>query len=251
MNWQPALIEGRFIKRFKRFFAEVEINGQIEIAHVPNTGSLKSCLLEGAPCMVQPADNPERKLKFTLQMIKTPTSWVGVNTANPAKIVAELVASRQLSRWSNYDCHQFEVPLNDESRVDLVLWNSAQSFPQGYKLTKKDVLETDKPLHFVELKNVTYAENGRGMFPDSVTTRGQKHLRELMELKARKHTAEMLFVVQREDCQSFGPAHEIDPKYAELFWEAQQSGVEITVLACKLSPQELTITVDPITVTRS
>jgi sugar fermentation stimulation protein A len=246
MRWQPELIEGRFIKRYKRFFADVEINGKIEVAHVPNTGSLKGCLIEGAPCLLQPATDPKRKLRFTLEMIKTPTSWVGVNTANPPKLLAELLKKGSLTHWQEYDSHQWEVALDAETRLDVVLWSSGDSFPADHKLKKADVQKNDRPLHFVEIKNVTLAEGDVALFPDCETTRGQKHLRELTALVERGHKAEMVYVIQRSDCYHFAPAVELDPVYAQLLKSAVKSGVQITPLVCAISPDEIQLSAKPV-----
>jgi sugar fermentation stimulation protein A len=246
MNWNPALVEGRFIKRYKRFFADVEINGKVEVAHVPNTGSLKGCLIEGAPCLVQPATDPQRKLRFTLQFIKTPTSWVGVNTGNPPQLLAELLAQRSLPHWHLFDAHQWEVALDAQTRLDLVLWSSSKSYPAGHKLTKTDVQSDAHPLHFVEIKNVTMADGTCASFPDCETTRGQKHLKELVNLAARGHTAEMVYVIQRSDCDRFAAARELDPEYGRLLDQARERGVRVTPLACEISAQDIALVPKPL-----
>ena len=221
MRFDEPLRQGKFIKRYKRFFADVDLgDGKIVVAHVPNTGSLKSCLFEGAECVIAESTNPERKLKATLHFMKTPTSWVGVNTSLPNFLAYE--AREQL--WSGFGYAQREYKISKESRLDLVLAPDAESFAAG------------RGLHHVEIKNVTYAEGETALFPDAVSTRGQKHLRDLMGLKAAGHGAELLFVVQRQDCKYFQPAEAIDPEYSSLLREARAAGVRVRAVTCAIDP---------------
>lgn len=220
MRIEEPLRQGKFLKRYKRFFADVDIGGETVVAHVPNTGSLKSCLFEGAECIVSESANPARKLKATLHFLRTPTSWVGVNTSLPNSLVYE---SRTIL-WPEFTYARREFKISKESRLDLVLARDEESFAAG------------KNLHHVEIKNVTYADGETAYFPDAVTSRGQKHLRDLMALKAAGHGAELLFIVQRQDCLQFAPADAIDPEYGMLLREAQRSGVRIRALACTIDP---------------
>lgn len=228
MKFSQKLHEGIFLKRYKRFFADLEWHGQQVTAHVPNTGSLKSVNHPGQPCLFSETDNPERKLKFTLQMIQSPQgAWVGVNTAIPNTIVREklesIVAHKKelgsFAHWSNYDEVKPEFKISAETRLD-------------FALKKKG---TDK-MHFIEVKNVTLAEDGVAMFPDAVSERAQKHLRELMSLMAEGHTAELVFTVQRNDCGRFAPADDIDSEYGVLLREAFHKGLKITPVVVDLNP---------------
>lgn len=227
MQFSRKLQEGTFLKRYKRFFADIEFQGQTITAHVPNTGSLKSVNNPGQPCLFSESDNPERKLKFTLEMIKAPTgAWVGVNTATPNTIVREKLGHQVshkkelgvFSHWNEWDEVKPEYKISAETRLD-------------FALKKKN---SDK-IHFIEVKNVTLAENGQALFPDAVTERGQKHLRELMALMKQGHSAEILFTVQRNDCGSFSPADQIDPEYGKLLREAYHQGLRITPAVVELS----------------
>lgn len=229
MKFSHKLQEGIFLKRYKRFFADIELNGQTVVAHVPNTGSLKGINNPGQPCLFSETDNPERKLKYTLQMIKSPAgAWVGVNTALPNAIVREKLEQQVAHKkelgiyahWSDFDEVAPEFKISAATRLD-------------FALKKKG---TDK-MHFIEVKNVTLEEGGVAKFPDAVTERGQKHIRELMALMDQGHTAELVFTVQRNDCVGFAPADDIDPEYGRLLRDAYHKGLRLTPVVVDLSPQ--------------
>jgi sugar fermentation stimulation protein A len=239
MKFTKPIIEGTFIKRYKRFFADVQIGKETVVAHVANSGSMKSCNIPGSPCLVSYDSNPERKLKYTLEMIKTPTSWVGVNTQVPNKIVREGIENKILTHWKKYDFFQAEAKINSKSRLDFVL-----SDREIYDFKTIDLKTTKQKFHFIEVKNVSLVENTTAMFPDAVTERGQKHLEDLMDLINMDHTTEIVFTVQRTDAKTFRAAHEIDPEYAKLLQKAHKHGVRITPLKCKLSAQEIVLTPD-------
>jgi sugar fermentation stimulation protein A len=228
MKFKTRVHEGVFLKRYKRFFADVELNGEIVVAHVANTGSLKGAATPNAPCWISEAENPERKLRYSLEAVKLPSSWVGVNTSWPNQLAKEAFEKKIFSHWRSFDELQAEVKINPESRLDLLLTDS--------KSKKK---------HYVEIKNTTLADGdvaakkGCARFPDAVTERGQKHLRELMKLIDLGHEAEILFTVQRGDCAMFSPADEIDPEYGRLLREAHKKGVVITVAFVDISPTEI------------
>lgn len=231
MKFKTAVREGIFLKRYKRFFADVKLGDDTVVAHVANTGSLKSATEAGAPCLVTDAENPERKLKYTLEAVQMPSgAWVGVNTSWPNHLVMEAFQNKIFEHWKNFDEAKAEVKLSPETRIDLVLIDS--------KSQKK---------HFIEVKNVTMAsgdlnsKKGVAHFPDAVTERGQKHLRELMKLVEAGHTAEIFFAVQRGDCEQFSPADEIDPEYGRLLREAAAKGVAVTAALVDVSMQEIVI----------
>ncbi len=231
MKFKTATREGIFLKRYKRFFADVEIGGQVVVAHVPNTGSMKSAAEPGSACLVTESDNPERKLKFTLEAVRNSSgSWVGVNTSWPNHLAAEAFHSRIFSHWHEFDQLKSEVKLSPETRIDLVLSDSRNSRQ-----------------HFVEVKNVTMASGplgerkGVAHFPDAVTTRGQKHLRELIRLVSEGHSAEIFFAVQRDDCLEFSVADAIDPDYGKLLRAAIEAGVRATAAHVQITPQEIFI----------
>ncbi len=237
MKWTSNLLTGTFEKRYKRFFADIQLGGETVVAHVANTGSLKSVNHPGQPCRVSPADNPERKLKFTLEMIQAPTgAWVGVNTSVPNAIVKEALESAIVNKvgfpeWQKFFAFKPEYKISKETRFDFAL----------------DYDASGEKKHFIEVKNVTLAvsvEGGqmRAQFPDAVTERGQKHLRELMALIEAGHTAEIVFTIQRGDCQAFSSADDIDPEYGKLLREAQKKGVKVTPLVVELTDKEVVLT---------
>lgn len=232
MKYSKKLDEGVFLKRYKRFFADIEWQGQTLVAHVPNTGSMKSVNNPGRPCMFSHSDNPERKLKQTLEMIQAPSgAWVGVNTSTPNTVVRETLekvvgsaggaVAKTWSHWTEFAVVKPEFKISAETRLDFALSKN----------------NSDKK-HFIEVKNVTLAEGKTAMFPDAETTRGQKHLQELMNLMSEGHTAEILFTIQRGDCDEFAPADGIDAEYGRLLREAAKKGLRITPLVVDLTPTE-------------
>lgn len=216
MKYVDPVFEGLFLKRYKRFFADIELEGKTITAHVANTGSLRTCLSNGAPCRVTFNDDPKRKLKYSLQQIKTPGSWVGVNTQHANSLAWEAWEKKILTSWEGFDHAQREVKISAETRFDLALFKA------------------NKLKRYVEIKNVTMAENNVAMFPDAETTRGQKHLRELTSLRKSGVETELLFVVQRSDCTAFRPAQEIDKVYADLLKMAASAGVIVSCYAADL-----------------
>ena len=241
MKFDQNLKKGLFKRRYKRFFTDIEFEGETIVAHCPNTGSMLGLKDPDQPCLFSSNDDPKRKLKFTLQMVKAPKSWVGVNTGLPNKLVAELFKNAPLKHWQKFDSLQPEVKISDKSRIDLVLWNS-----KDHDIAKWNHKNIAPPLHLIEVKNVTMAQDGVAMFPDAVTSRGLKHLEELIELTEKGFTCEMVYVVQRQDCTSFQVAKDIDPAYAEKLLEAKNAGVIITVLPCKMTPKDVTLLGEPL-----
>ena len=231
MKFKTTVREGIFLKRYKRFFADVMLGNETVVAHVANTGSLKSAVEAGAPCLVTDAENPERKLKYTLEAVQMPSgAWVGVNTSWPNHLVMEAFNNKIFNHWHGFDEAKSEVKLSPETRIDLVLTDTRS-----------------QRKHFIEVKNVTMAsgevhsKKGSAHFPDAVTERGQKHLRELMKLVDDGHSAEIFFAVQRGDCDSFSPADAIDPEYGRLLREAANKGVIVTAALVDVSKHEIVI----------
>jgi sugar fermentation stimulation protein A len=221
LRWEIPLQEATLKKRYKRFLADIELGGKLLTAHVPNTGSMQSCWEPDWKCAVSVSNNPARKMPHTLELIHNGETWIGVNTANANKLVKLWLEKGALPELTDYSVIQPEKKIGD-SRVDFYL--------EGHK---------ELPACYVEVKNVTLKLDGEAQFPDSVSERGQKHLRELMKLKKEGLRAVMLFVVQREDVGTFKPAASIDPEYARLLREAHKAGVEILVYQCKMDTKEL------------
>ncbi len=212
------LVPGRLSRRYQRFLADVALeDGRLVTAHCPNSGSLLSCLEEGAPVRLSPQARPGRRTAFTWEMIYINGGWVGLNTLVPNRLAARAAERRALKIFEEASAVRREVRLGSKSRLDLLVER-----PQG-------------PL-YVEVKNVTLVQDGRALFPDAVTARGAKHLIELSRLKPPAAGA-MVFVVQRSDAEVFGPAEEIDPTYAELYRQARQKGVVMTAVEAEVTPQ--------------
>lgn len=214
---------GTFIKRYKRFFADIELNGEVIIAHTANTGTMKTCLGEGWQTLVSFHDSPTRKLKYSLEMLHNGKTWIGVNTSVTNALAIEAIENGVISELQGYQNLKPEAKIGN-SRIDILLSNSPLD------------------LCYVEVKNVTLLDDdGRSTFPDAVTERGQKHLNELLELKLKGIRTVMLFVVQRQDCSEFAIDQEIDKKYCQLLKEVISKGVEVLVYQCELSPTEIKI----------
>jgi sugar fermentation stimulation protein A len=224
MKFPDKLIKAKILKRYKRFLSDIELSdGTIVNAHVPNTGSMTTCWDENWEVYLSQNDNPKRKLKYTLEMTHNGKTLICVNTNLTNKLVKEALEQKKISELIDYDTIKPEQKVF-ESRIDFFL--TQNGLPDTY----------------VEVKNVTLdGGDGVALFPDSVTTRGQKHLKDLMKLKEQGHRAVMLYVVNREDVTEFSPAKEIDPTYAALVSEAKSKGVEMLVYRCKLTAQEIYI----------
>lgn len=211
LTW-PDMVRGRLIKRYKRFLADVELdNGTVVTAHVPNSGRMTSCCEPHRPVYLSCHDNPRRKLKYTWELIEMPTSLVGVNTLVPNRLVAWSARHNPPEALAGYTDVQSEVRVGEGTRLDLKLSASK----------RRDC--------YVEIKNCTLVENGVAMFPDAPTTRGQKHLRTLVDLKNQGHRAIIFYLVQRTDATVFGPADAIDEAYGQLLRWSAAKGVEIVV----------------------
>lgn len=223
MKFKNPLIQGSFIKRYKRFFADVNVGGEIVVAHTANTGSMKNCLGENWPALLSFHDSPTRKLKYSFEMISNGKTWIGINTSITNSLAIEAIKSEAIPELTGYQDLKPEAKIG-QSRIDILLSNGEHE--QCY----------------VEVKNVTLSdEAGHCLFPDAVTERGQKHLRELQDLKLKGIRTVMLFIVQREDVHSFKIENTIDPVYAKLLKEVMSSGVEVLVYQCKLSPEEIVV----------
>jgi sugar fermentation stimulation protein A len=214
----PQLTRGRLIKRYKRFLADVVLDGgETVTAHCSNSGRMTGCNQPGQPVYLSFHDNPKRKLKYTWEIIEMPSSWVGVNTLVPNRLVARALENGAVPKLSRYTNVFREVKVNKHSRLDL-------------KLTGPEM-----PDCYVEIKNCTLVENGCAKFPDAPTTRGQKHLQELAKLKATGARAIIFFLIQRTDATHFSPADDIDPDYGRIFRQVLKKGVEILAYDVKMS----------------
>ena len=210
LSW-PDLVAGTLIKRYKRFLADVELeDGGVVTAHCPNSGSMAACSEPGCKVYLSHHDNPKRKLKYTWELIQMPTSLVGTNTLVPNRLVYNAAANDKIPELRGYEKIKKEVAVGSHSRLDLMLEGSAGPC-------------------FVEIKNCTLVEDQVAMFPDAVTSRGLKHLKEMERLIEKKVRCVMFFLVQRMDAKIFRPAAHIDPAYAIELKKANLCGLEILV----------------------
>lgn len=219
------LEEAIFIKRYKRFLVDVERqDGSVFTVHCPNTGSMRGCLTPGNRVMISKAENLKRKYSHTLEMIHVDGFWVGINTMYTNRLVREAFERNIVSEVGMVDSIQAEVQVpSGKSRLDFLLMQG------GKKI-------------YVEVKNCTLVEDGLAQFPDAVTTRGKKHLDELLELVQAGHRGIIFFCVQRGDGEAFTPAHHIDPVYAETLAKVVAQGVEVMAYRARVSPTEILIT---------
>jgi sugar fermentation stimulation protein A len=244
MHFPLTLEQGIFLKRYKRFFADIRTStGEIITSHCPNTGSLKSVNVPGAPCLFTRSDDPKRKLKATIEAIQIGSTWVGIHTGRANDLVKNLVLQAPHLPYKEYKSHFSEVKISDESRSDFVLHPKEVEKPSPSDLKKGGY-------HIIEVKNVTLADGSVAMFPDAVTTRGQKHIQELLQLKSYGNSVEFIFLVQRTDCKSFSPARDIDPDYAGLLNDAMTKGllvrapvIDVGVSGYKLLLDEIKINI--------
>jgi len=220
MKFKNQLVHGTLIKRYKRFLADVKLDDGTEVvAHCTNSGSMKSCLENGAEVYLSPVDDLKRKTKFTWEMIKINGDWVGINTGNPNKLAFEAISAGIIPGLEGYTTVKREVKFGD-SRFDIFAENKHEKC-------------------FIEVKNVTLKEGNYALFPDAITIRGQKHLKTLMEVKKQGMRAVMLYIIQRSDVDFFASAREIDAAYSETLKKALGVGVEVIPVMAKVTPEAI------------
>lgn len=221
-NWQEA----RLIRRYKRFLADVRLpNGEVLTLHCPNTGSMKNCLVVDAPCWYSTSDNLKRKYPHTLEVVTAPGGYLaGINTGRANELVEQAITAGAIKELQGYKALARERPYGDEqSRIDFLLSEKAGDSRNCY----------------VEVKNVTLMEaDGQGLFPDAVSERGSKHLRELMAMVQQGHRALLLFCVQHTGIRWVEPADSIDPVYGQLLRQAVGAGVEVAAYAASIAPKQ-------------
>ncbi|MSO91786.1 MAG: DNA/RNA nuclease SfsA [Rhodospirillales bacterium] len=228
MRFPQPLLQGTLIGRYKRFFADVMLPGDTPVtAHCPNSGSMLSVQAPGSDVWISPASNPDRKLKYTWEMIRVGDCLVGINTSHPNGLVAEAIRDGSMPELASYATLRREVKYGRNSRIDLLLERA------------------DGPKCYVEVKNVTMKRDlspeAAVEFPDAVTARGSKHLAELSDMVAQGHRAVMVFLVQRGDGERFSVAADIDPVYADGLKRALAAGVEVLCYGCRVTPEEIVV----------
>ena len=218
MNFENELISGLFVKRYKRFFVDVIIDKKIVTAHCPNTGSMQGLLIKNNKVWLTKSNDPKRKLKYTLQIIESNGSKVGINTHLTNKIVLDALKNNKIKNFKAIEI-KTEVKFGDNTRFDFLITESN---------SKK----------FIEVKNVTLSRTNKlAEFPDAVTSRGAKHIDELIKAKNKGYDIYLMFVIQRDDCDQFSIARDIDPKYADLLSDAIKKKLNILCYDCKFSPK--------------
>lgn len=222
-----GMIEGRLLRRYKRFLADVELlDGRQVTAHCPNTGSMKHCAEPGSRVWLMDSGNPKRKYPLGWELVEIDQQFLCcINTGRANKLIKEAIVAGVVAELQGYDHIRQEVKYGENSRIDLLL-------------------ETDnRPPAYVEIKNLTLLEdNGWGSFPDAVTTRGAKHLKELMMMVEQGYRAVMLFCVPHAGIRQVRPADEIDPVYGQLLRQAEKAGVEVLAYGATLTESEVKIT---------
>ena len=223
MEFTKSLIKGKLVKRYKRFFTDVKIDKEIVTAHCPNTGSMKGLLDEGNDVYVLPNNDPKRKLKYGLEIIKTRKNLVGVNTHMANRIAQHALENNLIKELKNNDLIKPEVFFNKETRFDFLI-------------------EKKKQKSFVEVKNVTLFRNkNTAEFPDSVTSRGSKHLLTLIDAIKKGYKTYLLFLVQIQNMEYFKIAKDIDPEYYKNYLLAKKAGVNFLAYRCDISSKKIFI----------
>ena len=217
MNFENKLISGIFIKRYKRFFVDVQIENKLVTAHCPNTGSMLGLLNEGNKVWLTKSDNPNRKLKYTLQIIEDNKSKVGVNTHLTNKIVLNALENNLIKEFNKDIKIKPEVRFGESTRFDFLISK------KNYKA-------------FIEVKNVTLKRKPKiAEFPDAITSRGAKHINELIKASKKGYKIYIAFIIQREDCDQLSIASDIDPEYSQILSKAIRNKLKVLCYDCKFS----------------
>ena len=221
MKFKGRLLQGTLLKRYQRFFVDIKYNNKIITAHCPNSGSMMGLLNKGNKVWFSKSDNPNRKLKYTLEMIEIEKKMVGINTLLTNKIVLEALIHKKINNLIKFNNIKPEKKFSDHTRFDFFLSNKKEKC-------------------FLEVKNVTLLrEKKTAEFPDAVTSRGTKHLKELCNAKKKGYQSYILYLIQREDCKTFKIADDIDKNYKIAFYKAINAGVKTLCYDCKISNEEI------------
>ena len=226
MNFSPELIEARLLRRYKRFLADVELKtGEQITVHCPNTGSMKNCVVPGSPCWLLDSKNTKRKYPLSWILATTASGALAcINTLFANQLVGEALVARDVVDLGNYGRVKKEVSYGDASRIDFLLSEHDASLPNCY----------------LEVKSVTLeSSSGLGLFPDAVSERATKHVKELVRVKEEGYRAVLLFCVQHTEIARVAPAKEIDPVYANALYEAANQGVEVLAYQAEINFQSM------------
>ena len=223
MEFTKSLVKGKLIKRYKRFFTDVKLGKKIVTAHCPNTGSMKGLLDEGNDVYLLPNNDPKRKLKYSLEIIKTRKNLVGVNTHMANRVAQHALENNLIKELKNNDLIKPEVFFNKETRFDFFI-------------------EKKKQKSFVEVKNVTlFRDKNTAEFPDAVTSRGSKHLLTLIDAIKKGYKSYLLFLVQIQNMEYFKIAKDIDSEYYKNYLLAKKAGVNFLAYRCDISSKKIFI----------
>ena len=223
MKFTKRLIKGKLIKRYKRFFVDVKLNSKTITAHCPNTGSMMGLLDQSNDVWVSKNDNPKRKLKYTLEIMKVKNNLVGVNTHFANKIVHEGLSNNLVNEFRNSESIKPEVFYNKNTRFDFLINKNNQN-------------------HFIEVKNVTlFRASNIAEFPDAITSRGSKHIKTLIEATKKGYKSYVLYLVQIQNIENFQIAKDIDKDYYNNYLLAKKAGVQFLAYKCKIDPKEIII----------
>ena len=223
MEFTKSLIKGKLVKRYKRFFADIKLKKEIITAHCPNTGSMKGLLDKGNDVFVSKNDDPKRKLKYTLEIIKAKKKLVGVNTHLANKIVGHALDNNLIKELSKITSKKAEIFFNKETRFDFLI-------------------ERNNQKNFIEVKNVTLFRNPKtAEFPDAITSRGSKHLKTLIDAIKKGYKSYLIFLVQIEKMDYFKIAKDIDEDYYNNYILAKKAGVKFLAYRCKINPKQIKI----------
>ena len=223
MKFNKKLLQGTLIKRYKRFFVDIKYKNKTITAHCPNSGSMMGLLNKGNNVWFSESDNPKTKLKYTLEIVVVNNKPVGINTHLSNKIVLESLKNKKIKNLTRLTNIKSEEKFSDNTRFDFLISNNKEKC-------------------FLEVKNVTLLrQDNIAEFPDAITSRGTKHLKELINAKTKGYNSCMLYLIQREDCKSFKIAGDIDEKYKIAFDDALKNGVKVLCYDCKLNNEEIRI----------
>ncbi|VAW33682.1 Sugar fermentation stimulation protein SfsA [hydrothermal vent metagenome] len=223
MRFDPELQAAVFLRRYKRFLVDVRMPDNKEITvYCPNTGRMTNCLRPGCDVLLSYSDNTKRKYPCTLELTRPGSCWIGVNTGRTNALVAEALRAGIIQEFSRLKTIRPEIKVSNSSRLDFLL-------------------EDDNDMIYLEVKSCTLAADGAAMFPDAVTKRGARHMRELAALRSQGFKAAVLFCVQRADADYFRPAVEIDPQYCAALRQAQGLGVMLLAYQAAVKPSGIKI----------
>ena len=223
MKFTNSLIKGKLIKRYKRFFIDIEYKKKIITSHCPNSGSMLGLLNKGNKVWFSISNNPKRKLKYTTEIIEVDNNMVGVNTLLSNKIVYEALKNKKIKELSNFNNIKNEVKFSNDTRFDFLLSNNVKKC-------------------FLEVKNVTLVRNKKiAEFPDAITSRGSKHLLTLIDAIKEGYKAYLIFLIQIQNMKNFKIAKDIDNEYYKNYINAKKAGVKFLAYRCKISVKKIYI----------